>query len=377
MMMDALGELKNSLAAIAVRSAAIKSVCSNEESTKQFLVLPVLGALGYDYTDPRVVQPEYSAGFRPEVSERVDYAIMWNGEPVIAIECKKIGADLTVNRGQLRAYFTALRSVRLGVLTDGLRYELFADCEDANIMDAEPFATLDLEAAVHGSIPDDVLEAFYKITRANFQPGAVAETAEMMLAAKRLRTIFVQEIKEPSEDFCRYMLQRVGIKRVRRSSIQARYSELVRTAFEEALVLPVLETLRSAPSHEPVEPAPEQGRTRRILTTDRELAVYRYVCRRLAYLASDEWQFSAIERVYHRDYVGKFAVYYENVRKGRLFDFIEGDNGYDKFIFPEPFGEIMTNAMADIDEPLRATFTRRVRELNSERTPHEQALQRA
>jgi hypothetical protein len=94
-------------------------------------------------------------------------------------------------------------------------------------------------------------------------------------------------------------------------------------------------------------------------------------------LASDEWQFSAIERVHHRDYVGKFAVYYENVRKGRLFDFIEGDNGYDKFIFPEPFGEIMTNAMADIDEPLRATFTRRVRELNSERTPHEQALQRA
>ena len=40
------------------RSAAIKSACANEESTKQFLILPVIGALGYDYTDPLVVQPE-------------------------------------------------------------------------------------------------------------------------------------------------------------------------------------------------------------------------------------------------------------------------------------------------------------------------------
>src|SRR5690606_18417711 len=102
----------------------------------------------------------------------------------------------------------------------------------------------------------------------------------------------------------RYMLQRVGIKRVRRSSIQTVYGELVRTAFEEALVLPVLDALRSVPSREPTQAVAEQGRTGRIITTDRELAVYRYVCRRLAYLAANEWQFSAIERVHHRDYVG-------------------------------------------------------------------------
>ena len=132
--------------------------------------------------------------------------------------------------------------------------------------------------------------------------------------------------------------------------------------------MPVLEALRASPQDKNVEGASPHESTQRIVTTDRELAVYRYVCRRLAFLASDEHQFSAIERVDHRDYLGKFAVYYENVRKGRIFDFIEGSNGYDKFIFPEPFGEIVTNTVADIDEPLRVTFAQRVRELGVPRT---------
>jgi hypothetical protein len=113
------------------------------------------------------------------------------------------------------------------------------------------------------------------------------------------------------------------------------------------------------------------------VTTDRELAVYRYVCRRLAFLSADEHQFAAIERVQHRDYVGKFAVYYENVRKGRLFDFVAGDNGYEKFIFPDPYGEIVTNSMADIDEALRAIFAQRVRELGSPRPADVKILQTA
>ena len=50
-------------------------------------------------------------------------------------------------------------------------------------------------------------------------------------------------------------------------------------------------------------------------------------------------------------------------RKGRLFDYIEGAEGFDKFIFPSPYGEIVTKSVLDIDEPLIATFATRVREL--------------
>lgn len=367
--MDALGELKASLSAIAERSAVIKSTCVNEESTKQFLVLPVIGALGYDCTNPFEVQPEFPADFRNGIQERVDYVIMHDGKPAIAVECKKVGTDLAANRGQLRTYFTPLSSVRLGVLTDGLRFEFFVDCENANVMDVEPFVTLDLEQATRAPIPGDVIEALSKISRANFEPDAIAEAAEMRLVAKRLRTVLTQEVREPSDDLCKLVLQRVGVTNVRRTAIQARYGGLIRAAFEDALVLPVVEMLRASSSSEGSQGSSKDEVSQRIITTDRELSVYRYVCRRLAFLASHEQHFSAIEQVGYRDYIGKFAIYYANVHKGRLLDFIEGSNGQDKFLFPEPFGELITGNMRDIDEPLRKIFTQRVRELGAPTLP--------
>ena len=363
--MSGLENLHSKLTAIANRLPTIRSVCTNEESTKLFLVLPVLNALGYDVTDPTVVQPEYAADFRDGLSDRADYVIMRDGAPVIAVECKKVGTDLAANRGQLRGYFTALHDVRLGILTNGLRFEFFVDCENPNIMDAEPFVTLDMEAAAQAAIPADVLEVLASVTRACFQPAAISEIAEIRLISKRLRTVLMQEVRDPSPAFCRVILRLAGLENVRRSRIESLYSSMVRNAFEEAFVVPVLELLRTAQTDsEGALPATDVS-TQRIVTTDRELAVYRYVCRRLAFLAGDEYQFSAIEHVHYRDYLGKFAVYYRSINKGRIFDFIEGGNGYDKFIFPEPVGEILTSTMAEIDEPLRTVFSRRIRELGS------------
>lgn len=370
-------ELYSRLIDIAKRLPSIQSVCTNEESTKLFLVLPVLNALGYDVKDPTVVQPEYAADFRNGVPERVDYAILRDGAPVIAVECKKVGADLTSNRGQLRAYFTALQSVRLGILTNGICFEFFVDVENANIMDDEPFVTLDMEAARQRAIPIDVLEALSSITRAGFQPAAMTEIAEMRLVSKRLRTVLMREVREPSLEFSRTILKLAGLENLRKSRIETVYSSMVRNAFEEAFVIPVLELLRAAPgSPEDLSPTTDTA-AQRIVTTERELAVYRYVCRRLAFLAGDEYQFSAIEHVHFRDYLGKFAVYYRNVKKGRLFDFIEGGNGYYKFIFPGPAGEIMTSTMTEIDEPLRAIFTQRIRELGGAPPASVPALEQA
>lgn len=366
--MTSLDDFRATLTSIAERLETIRPVCANEESTKHFLILPIIGALGYDYSDPFIVQPEFAADFRDDSRDRVDYVVMREGKPIIAIECKKAGTDLLSNRGQLRAYFTALQSVRLGILTNGIQFEFFADCDSPNIMDAEPFVTLDLEAASRAPIPSDVLEAMSLLTHGRFEPDLVAEAAGERLIAKRLRTILMQEVRAPSEKLCRYVLKRVGVKKVHHSSIKSRYSSLVRAAFEDALILPVLEKLREQATRRQDPPTEAEEATQRIVTTDRELAVYRYVCRRLAFLSTDEHQFAAIERVHYQDYIGKFVVYYEQIRKGRLFDFIEGRDGYDKFVFPEPYGEIVTNSMLDIDEPLHALFSSRVGELSPSRS---------
>ncbi|MBA2124832.1 hypothetical protein DLM45_01150 [Hyphomicrobium methylovorum] len=359
--MSSLSQLQENLRSVAERSLLIRSLCTNEESTKQHLVLPTLEALGYECSNPYVLQPEYAADFRPGVQDRADYVILQNAEPVIAIECKKCGTDLASNRGQLRGYFTALPQVRLGILTDGIRFEFFTDCENTNIMDDEPFVTLDVSADVTA----DVLDALLVVCRSNFNPRTIAEMAEMRLVSKRVRTVLMQEVRDPSVEFCRSILRQAGRTNLQSNTIQTRYGGLIRAAFEEALVMPVVEIMRDLASKQAAEDIIDRALTPRVITTDRELAVFRYACRRLAYLATDETQFAAIERVQYRDFIGKFVVYFGSVNKGRLFEFIEGKNGYDKFIFPQPYGEIETNTMRDIDEALRVTFAQRVRELNS------------
>jgi predicted type IV restriction endonuclease len=82
-----------------------------EEGTKNALILPFLGALGYDIFDPTEVQPEYIADFakkRPGgPAEKVDYAIRLNGVPAMFFECKAADADPTYHGGQLSRYFNS------------------------------------------------------------------------------------------------------------------------------------------------------------------------------------------------------------------------------------------------------------------------------
>jgi hypothetical protein len=362
MLMSTHGELGEGISALAKRSVGLKKACGNEESTKLYLVLPLIGLLGYDYTDPYEVYPEHTATADADHSHKVDFAILREGRPVIAIECRKAGADLADARGHLRAYYNASPTTKLAVLTNGMLFEFFVDASDPNRMDEEPFLTVDLENVARNGASAEVLQALTLLTKANFDPPMVAELAHVELVKRRLRTALAEEAKMPSEDFCRLFLQKAGLKSVRKDAIERHYALIVKAAFEEAVLLPVVQRLRGEPNSKHgkggLPPLVEQ----RVVTTERELAIVNYVRRRLAYLVDEETFFNAIERVDYKDYVGKLVVYFNKERNGRLFDYIEGADGFDTFVFPEPHGKIVTNNILDIDEPLHAIFTFRVRE---------------
>lgn len=368
--MNAEAGLAARLRAVAERSVQIKGACTNEESTKHYLVLPVLVALGYTVTDPYEVQPEFAVGYRANPQNRIDYAILSGADPLIAVECRPAGGDLAAARGQLRGCFNALPTVKLGIATDGLRFELFVGAEVPGRMDEEPFLTLDIASLARGAVSAEVIEALEGVTKARFDASAIATGAELGLVQKRLRAALVEEVRAPSEEFCRLILQRVGATGgAGAAAIQGRAVSLIRAAYEEAIVRPVIERLRAAPDEAvagfrsaPSSPAAQHG-----AATDRALAVYHYVCRRLAFLVTEEHQFAAIEQVQYREFLGKLTVFYGNLRTGRLFDFIEGGNGRDTFVFPDGMGEIVTGNIGEIDEPLRIVFTARVRELGADR----------
>jgi hypothetical protein len=107
----------------------------------------------------------------------------------------------------------------------------------------------------------------------------------------------------------------------------------------------------------------KEGVSPTIETTDRELYVFGYCQRRLAFLVQDNALFQEIEKVGYKDLASKFIVYYDKTRQGRLFDFYEGDDGKDRFVFPNGLGEFEITELAEIDQPLLTIFKRRVREL--------------
>lgn len=146
--------------ALAARAAELREYITSEEGSKTCLVLPMLGALGYDVFNPKQITAELTADVGVKKGEKVDYAIMGSGKPKLIIECKKIGDPLGAPAiSQLFRYFTALR-VRFGVLTDGIIYQFYTDMDTPNIMDDSPFFEFNILAYTQADI--EFLDRFRK-----------------------------------------------------------------------------------------------------------------------------------------------------------------------------------------------------------------------
>lgn len=363
--MTTTGELRAGLTAVAKRATSIMSGCSNEQSTKLYLVLPMLGLLGYDYTNPFEVFPDHAAPLPDGTPTTASFAVLRDGAPVIAVGCRAVGSDASSAWNGIARYFGSVDTVKLAILTNGIVYSFYVDSDEPDRLDAEPFMTVDLETVARVGVADEVLDGLLRITKPHFDPDTIAEVAHLEIVKKRLLGVFVEEAKGPTEEFCRFALGRVGLHHVRKAAIERYYAPMVKAAFEESLVLPVVQKLRAGPALEGKGGAypPLHQIGRRIAASERELALIGYVRRRLAYLVDEETLFEAIESVQHRDYVGRLVVFYEHEQRGRLFDFIAGTDGLDKYIFPDPIGEIVTDDVHDIDDALRRIFGARVREL--------------
>ena len=67
--------------------------------------MPFFAMLGYDVFNPQEFVPEFTADVGIKKGEKVDYAIIKEGEPVILIECKSIQENLDRHDSQLFRYF--------------------------------------------------------------------------------------------------------------------------------------------------------------------------------------------------------------------------------------------------------------------------------
>ncbi len=292
-------DFRQKVKAFAERIVGLAPRCTNEESTKLFLILPFLSLQGYDISNPDEVCPEHSADFSEKYRNRVDFAILKDAMPVIAIECKTLGQPLRDERGQLRSYFNAAPTVKMGVITDGLVYEFYADSDEPNMMDQTAFLSFDLREIAKGKIEDSVEEGLRSLQKVNFDPDNIGAEAKRKLVFRNLIQQIASLSEDPSEPFTRLLLQNAGLTHVRMKSL-GEYQELIKSAFREFINLRILQRLDLPAKDEPdratirQEPAlldkpakPGDG----IITTEAEMMIFNYIRRRLSYLVRDEFAF--------------------------------------------------------------------------------------
>jgi hypothetical protein len=200
-----LDRLKERLDQIASRVPVVRG--RGEEATKQALVLPMLDALGYDIWNPVEVCPEFDADFatrKGSQKERVDLAVLVDGAPRIFLEVKSIDTALDGNEGQLARYFNASPTVSLAVITNGVEYRFYTDTGEPNLMDAQPFYTLRLDALERNL---DVLARFHKSV---FSPTAIRDYATDLnytwKMVQHLRAELDLRSREPSDALVRWIL---------------------------------------------------------------------------------------------------------------------------------------------------------------------------
>lgn len=91
----------------------------SEALTRYALIDPVLRALGWNTEDPSLVRPEFTTD-----TGTPDYALLWEGKPLVMVEAKALGKKL--EGAQDKAFHYAYQNgVPYFVTTDGLRWELY------------------------------------------------------------------------------------------------------------------------------------------------------------------------------------------------------------------------------------------------------------
>ena len=96
----------------------------NEEETKMYLIFPFFKYLGYSVFSPKDAAFEYECDMHEKGNRRVDCAILQNGKPIIIIEAKPFGEQLSSHWGQLKSYFIS-SGAEYAILTNGLTYNVF------------------------------------------------------------------------------------------------------------------------------------------------------------------------------------------------------------------------------------------------------------
>lgn len=301
-------KFKSELRGLGKRVVQLKDSIATEEATKTSLIMPFFATLGYDLFNPTEFVPEFTADVGIKKGEKVDYAIVLDGEPTILIEAKSINEPLTKHDSQLFRYFGTTTS-KFGILSNGQEYKFFTDLDTPNKMDLTPFLTIDITKIKDSQIPE--LAKFHKD---NFDIDKIISSAEELKYLDNLKTFLSTELENPTEDFEKYLLGKM-FDGVKTKAVIEKFKPIIKKGLNQFINEKVNEKLNAAlsssetPDEKPAlaEDLPEEEP--QIVTTQEELESFTVV----KIILKDT---IPLDRLFYRDNRSYFNVLLDdNIRK--------------------------------------------------------------
>lgn len=184
-------DLIDRITELSSRIPKLREDIKTEEATKTSLIMPFIQALGYDIFNPKEVVPEFIADVGTKKGEKVDYAILRDGKPIILFECKAISCDLSqVHASQLYRYFS-VTAARFSILTNGVEYQFYSDLEEQNKMDDKPFLVFDLTETAK---LEQLVKELKKFTKSAFDVDQILTTASKLKYSGAVKRIFIKQL---------------------------------------------------------------------------------------------------------------------------------------------------------------------------------------
>jgi hypothetical protein len=210
------------------------------------MVMPFIQLLGYNVFDPLEVTPELIADVGTKKGEKVDYAILKEGRPIMLFECKKSGGDLHINHAsQLFRYFHVTEA-RFGVLTNGVMYRFFTDLEKPNKMDDKPFFEFNIL-----DFRDQDVDELKKFAKTVFDLETILTTANHLKYTRSIQNTLADWMINPPEEFVRLASAEFLVGKHFKNAVKDLFTEVTKQAFQQLVGDKINERLKGAMTPEP------------------------------------------------------------------------------------------------------------------------------
>lgn len=338
-------DFKDSIKQISERIENLKANLQTEEATKTALIMPFINMLGYDVFNPLEVLPEMCCDIGIKKGEKIDYAIIRNGEPIMLIECKHWQQDLNLHDNQLIRYFHVSKA-KFGVLTNGIIYRFYTDLAEPNKMDEKPFLEVNLL-----DLKDTQIEELKKFHKSYFDVDTILSSASELKYMGELKAAISKEFSAPSPEFVKYFGKQV-YEGVFTPKILEQFTVLIKRTINNYISDIIGDRLKAAIKEndttttevaELTEVETAEAQAPKIITTKEELEAY-YIVKSILRAKIPA------ERITYRDAQTYFAIFIDNNNRKTVCRLYLDSPTNKRLVFLDENKKELYNKIKSIDE---------------------------